>query len=272
MITGRFGKLGGRRLDTVLITGASAGIGLEFARLFAKDGYHLVISASNAERLEKTAERMREDYGAQVDVVLENLAVPGAAGRLVKKLNDRGLEINVLVNNAGVGVYGMFADTDAEKESQLLYVNIQSLTELTKLLLKPMLDRAEGKILNVGSTAGFVPGPGMAVYYASKAYVLSFSEALANELQGTGVSVTVLCPGPTSTEFQQRAGMGSNRLFNSVKPMSAARAAKKGYLAMLRGQAVVIPGLANKVAAAASRLVPRDLIPLVVRAINEPSP
>jgi short-subunit dehydrogenase len=258
-------------VNTVLITGASAGIGLEFARLFAADGYRLVISGSNTELLEKTAVRLREELGAQVDAIAENLGVPGAASRLVKKLRDRGIEIDVLVNNAGIGVYGMYAETDGEKESQLLFVNIVALTELTKLLLKPMLSRGEGRILNVGSTAGFVPGPGMAVYYASKAYVLSFSEALANELKGTGITVTVLCPGPTSTDFQQRAGMSANRLFNSMKPMSAARAAKKGYLAMLRGQAVVIPGLANKAAAAASRLIPRDLIPLVVRAINEPN-
>ena len=209
-------------MKTVLITGASAGIGLEFARLFANDGFKLVITASNEQRLLERARQLHDDYNAEVEVIAENLAHDGAAARLVCEIEKRQLEIDVLVNNAGFGVYGMFCDTDGLKEHELLHVNIVALTELTKLLLKPMLERGSGKILNVGSTAGFVPGPGMAVYYASKAYVLSFSEALANELEGTGVSVTVLCPGPTGTEFQDRAGMGDNRLFTTVKPMTAA--------------------------------------------------
>ncbi len=189
-------------MKTVLITGASAGIGLEFARLFANDGFKLVITASNEQRLLERARQLHDDHNAEVEVIAEDLSCDGAAARLVREIEKRQLEIDVLVNNAGFGVYGMFSDTDGVKEHELLHVNIVALTELTKLLLKPMLERGAGKILNVGSTAGFVPGPGMAVYYASKAYVLSFSEALANELEGTGVSVTVLCPGPTGTNFK----------------------------------------------------------------------
>lgn len=258
-------------VPTVLITGASVGIGYEFARLFAKDGYRLVLSASNLERLKRSAEKVRNEFNAEIEVIAEDLGVPGAAQRLVAAIQQRGLDIDVLVNNAGFGVYGMFNDTDGAKETQLLQVNIVALTELTKLLVKPMVQRGHGKILNVGSTAGFVPGPGMAVYYASKAYVLSFSEALANELHDSGVTVTVLCPGPTSTDFQNRAGMAENRLFTTVPPMSAARAARKGYRAMNHGHVVAIPGLTNKAVATVSRMVPRELIPPMVRLINDPS-
>jgi hypothetical protein len=257
-------------VKTVLITGASEGIGFEFARLFAGDGYNLVISARNAARLEERAKELKEEFDVDIQVVAENLAVPGAAKRMFDEIRKRGLKIDVLVNNAGFGVYGMFKETDGEKETESLQVNVIALTELTKLLLPEMLERNDGRILNVGSTASFVPGPGMAVYYASKAYVLSFSEALANELQGTGVSVTVLCPGPTKTEFQVRAGMDKNRLFNMTKPMSALRAARKGFNAMNRGQTIAIPGITNKALAGASRLIPRELIPAMVRAINDP--
>jgi short-subunit dehydrogenase len=257
-------------MQTVLITGASTGIGFELAKLFARDKYKLVLSANNQARLTACAERIAAEYDVPVEAIAQNLAKPGAAKKLVDEINKRNLDIDVLVNNAGFGVLGLFARTEVGRETELLQVNVVALTELTKLLVPGMVERQSGKILNVGSTAGFVPGPGMAVYYASKAYVLSFSEALANELHGTGVTVTVLCPGPTRTEFQARAGITDSRLFNLMKPMSAARAAKKGYLAMLRGQTVVIPGLTNKAMAGFSRLVPRELIPQVVRLINEP--
>lgn len=257
-------------MKTVLITGASTGIGFEFARLFANDGFRLVITSRDGERLRERAKQLHDDYNAAVEVIAEDLALPGAARRVVQELEKRQLQIDILVNNAGFGVYGLFVQTDAAQESALLNVNIVALTELTKYLLPGMLACGQGKILNVASTAAFVPGPGMAVYYASKAYVLSFSEALANELEGTGVTVTVLCPGPTGTEFQKRAGMSENRLFTAVKPMTAARAARKGYLAMQRGQIVAIPGLINKALAGAVRIVPRELLPAMVRALNDP--
>lgn len=257
-------------VPTVLITGASVGIGYEFAKLFARDGYKLILSANNLERLTRSAERVRQESNAEIEVVAENLAIPGAAGRLVDEISKRGLNVDVLVNNAGFGVYGMFSDTEGVKETELLQVNVVALTELTKLLIGPMIKRKYGKILNVGSVAGFVPGPGMAVYYASKAYVLSFSEALANEVSGTGISVTLLAPGPTSTEFQSRAGMDENRAFSTMKPMSAARAARKGYQAMNRGQGIAIPGLTNKAVATMSRMVPREVIPAMVRMVNSP--
>jgi len=253
-----------------LITGASTGIGYEFCKLFAKDQYDLVITARNEEVLEKRAAELRTEFGVQVEVLSADLAEQGAAEKLVEHLKKRSLDIDVLVNNAGFGVSGDFSKTSLTAELDLLQVNIVALTALTKLLLPPMIERASGYILNVASTAGFVPGPGMAVYYASKAYVISFSEALANELHGTGVGVTVLCPGPTLTEFQKRAGMAESRLFNVTKPMSAARAAHKGYFGMQHGQVVVIPGITNKLMAASSRLIPRELVAPVVRAINEP--
>ncbi len=257
-------------MKTALITGASTGIGYEFCKLFAKDEYNLVITARNEDVLEKRAGELRSEFGVQVEVLSADLAEPGAAEKLVDHLKKRYLEIDVLVNNAGFGVSGAFSKTSLKEELDLLQVNIVALTALTKLLLPSMLERGFGHILNVASTAGFVPGPGMAVYYASKAYVISFSEALANELHGTGVSVTVLCPGPTLTEFQKRAGMADSRLFKVTKPMSAARAARKGYFGMQRGQVVVIPGITNKLMAASSRIIPRELVAPVVRAINEP--
>jgi uncharacterized protein len=257
-------------VKTVLITGASTGIGYEFGKLFAADHYRVVITATNEKRLNENAQELREKYSAHVDVIACDLSVSSGVTTLVGELKNRSIDVDVLVNNAGIGSYGAFSKTPREAELVLLQINIVALTELTKLLLGPMLERRTGQILNVGSTAGFVPGPGMAVYYASKAYVLSFSEALACELEGTGVTVTLLCPGPTKTEFQKRAGMEKNRLFATIKPMTAARAAKKGYLGMQRGQVIVIPGIFNKTMAASSRLVPRGAIPHMVRKINEP--
>ncbi|HEY9777119.1 MAG TPA: SDR family oxidoreductase [Planktothrix sp.] len=258
-------------MTTVLITGASTGIGYEFGKLFAADDYHVVITATNENRLNENAKELKDTFTVDVDVIVCDLSRSDGPAQLVSELKKRSIAVDVLVNNAGIGAYGDFSQTELTEELALLQINVVALTQLTKLLLPSMLERRQGRILNVGSTAGFVPGPGMAVYYASKAYVLSFSEALACELEGTGVTVTLLCPGPTKTEFQKRAGMETNRLFSAVKPMTALRAAKKGYLGMQRGQTIVIPGIFNKTMAASSRLFPREVIPSMVRKFNEPS-
>lgn len=175
--------------------------------------------------------------------------------------------MDVLVNNAGFGTYGAFAETDLGTELEMLQLNIATLTHLTKLFLEKMLAEGNGKILNVASTAAFQPGPLMAVYYASKAYVLSFSEALANELRGTGVSVTALCPGPTRTGFQRRAGMGASRLFD-WGVMDAPTVATIGYRGLMRERPLIIPGLKNKLLGFSVRLAPRRLVPAVVRVLQ----
>ena len=187
---------------TALITGASSGIGLELAKLFARDGYELVLVARRVERLEELGRELTQRHGVRCHTISVDLAQPDAAAEIVRRLEGAGPAVDVLVNNAGFGVLGPLATTEPETAGRMIRVNIEALTQLTRALLPGMLARRRGRILNVASTAGFAPGPLMAVYYATKAYVISFSEALAEELRGTGVTVTVLCPGPTRTEFQ----------------------------------------------------------------------
>ncbi len=252
---------------TVLVTGASSGIGLELARLFARDGYRLVLVARGQDALERVAEELRRQHGATVTIVPMDLAVPGAGERLVAEIRRRDCAIDILVNNAGFALYGPFAQTDWNTELQMLRVNIEALTTLTKLLLPEMLVRKRGKILNVASTAAFQPGPLMAVYYATKAYVLSFSEALHEEVRGTGVTVTALCPGMTRSGFQARAGLERSRLLK-VGMMEAATVARAGYRGLMRGKPVVIPGLKNKLLTFLVRLTPRAWVPRVVRLLQ----
>ncbi len=254
---------------TALVTGASSGIGLELATLLAREGHDLVVVARSRERLEDLGRGLHAQYGATVTAMSRDLADPASPRETVAEVESRGLSIEVLVNNAGLGVYGFFAETPLEKELAMIQVNLVALTELTKRLLPAMLRRRRGRILNVGSTAAFQPGPLMAVYYATKAYVLSFSEALANETAGSGVTVTALCPGPTLTEFQQRAGVGQTRLFRSPLLLDVSTVALAGYRGMIRGKRVVIPGLGNKMLAQATRLAPRSLVTAVARQIQE---
>ena len=192
---------------TAVVTGASSGIGLEIARLLAADGYDLLLVASAEKKLLEVATRFSHEFGKTVAALAVDLARPDGARSLLDEIERRGLAVEVLVNNAGFGVYGPFAGADLAHTLEMIQVNVASLTELTRGVLPGMTARQSGRILNVASTAAFQPGPLMAVYYATKAYVLSFSEALANELSGTGVTVTALCPGPTRTAFQERAGL-----------------------------------------------------------------
>ena len=254
--------------STALVTGASSGIGLDLARVLAKDGYDVVLVARNVAKLEQVASDVRKS-GVNAHVITSDLAKPHAAVDLVAELNRRRLEIDVLVNNAGYGVVGPFADNDLERELEMIQVNVVALVELTKLLLRPMIARQRGHILNVASTAAFQPGPLMAIYYATKAFVLSFTEAIADELRDSAVTVTALCPGPTQTGFAEVANMTASRLFTMMRPMSSQKVAEAGFRGMMRGKRIVIPGLKNKLLMQSLRVSPRKAVTTLVRKFQE---
>lgn len=243
---------------TALITGASSGIGYELSRLVARDGCALVLVARDAARLTRIAEELRGVSKVSVTVFPTDLAQGVAAEALFLELQREGIEVDILVNNAGFNVYGPFAQTDVARELQMLQLHIVTLTQLTKLLLSGMLRRRFGRVLNVASTGAFAPGPNDAVYCASKAYILSFSEALA-ELRGTGVTITTLCPGATRTAFATRAHMTGTALFQR-RLLSASDVAEAGYRALLDRRRVVVVGLANKLMTFAVRFTPRVLV------------
>jgi uncharacterized protein len=253
-----------------LITGASSGIGLELARLFARDGHDLMLVARRHDRLQALADELTDRYEVQVTVIAADLADPSAPAEIARRVAAAGLEVEFLVNNAGYGLAGEFIRTDAATELRMIQVNIAALTHLSKLFLPRMVAEHQGRIMNVASTAGFVPGPIMAVYYATKAYVISFSLALAEELRQSGVTVTVLCPGATRTEFQERAGIHLDvRLFRGPWVADAASVARAGYQGMLRGKRLVVPGVFNKIMVAATRLASRALLAKVARRVQE---
>jgi short-subunit dehydrogenase len=249
-------------MPTALITGASDGIGLELARIMAANGYDLVLVARNQKRLEEIA---RELKPARVRVLAKDLSVGGAAEEIHREVP----QVDVLVNNAGFGVFGKFAETPLDAELGMMQVNMTALVALTKLYLVGMVAAGRGRIMNVASTAAFQPGPLMAIYYATKAFVLSFSEAIANELAGTGVTVTALCPGPTATGFQERGQMQDSGLVKGKKIMDARTVAEAGYRAMLAGKTLVVPGVKNKLLAQSVRLSPRSMVTKLVRAMQE---
>jgi uncharacterized protein len=253
---------------TALITGASSGIGLELARIFAQHGHDVVLVARHEDRLRTLAAELT-GRGVRAHVVAADLAAPDAAASLVARVEALGVEVDVLVNNAGFGRYGRFVETPLDNELAMIQVNIVALTELTKRLLPAMLARRRGRIMNVASTAAFFPGPLMAVYYATKAYVLSFSEAIANELQSTGVTVTVLCPGPTESGFQAAASLEESKLVAGKKLPTARSVAQHGYDALMAGTPLIVTGLTNKLTALAPRFMPRRAMAAVVRAAQE---
>jgi short-subunit dehydrogenase len=254
---------------TALITGASSGIGLELSRLFAADGHRLVLVARDRGRLESLAGELRSRFGVESLILPRDLADPGAPASIFEELARAGVTVEVLVNNAGCGLLGRFWEGDPARELAMIQVNVAALTHLTRLALPSMVARREGKVLNVASTAAFQPGPLMAVYYATKAYVLSFSEALSKELSGRGVTVTALCPGPTETGFQKAAGMERSRLFRRGLVMDAAAVARAGYRGLLRGKRVVVPGFKNRCMAQAASWAPRPLVLWVSKRLQE---
>ena len=239
---------------SALITGATSGIGSEFAEIMAANGYALALVARDQPRLAGRARVLEKQFHVPVKVLAHDLSNPAAPAEIFDHLRRESFPISVLVNNAAFGVYGRFAETDLDREMQMLQVNMGAVVQLTKLFLKPMLQRREGRILNVASTASFQPGPWLSLYSASKAFVYSFSCALSLELKGTGVSVTALCPGGTQTEFQQRAGMEQKG--GLFRPMSARRVAEIGYKAMLRRRPIVVAGWKNRLMIEVSRRCP----------------
>ncbi len=242
--------------NVVLITGASSGIGKELAQLFAKDGRDLVLVARNEVELKKTAKDLSDKFGISTFVIPKDLSISSAPDEILEELKKLELNVDVLVNNAGFGSYGAFVKTDLKTSIEMIQVNVTALTHLTWLILPQMIKNGKGKVLNVASLAAFPPGPYMNVYYSTKAYVLSFSVALNEELKGTGVSVTVLCPGPTDTNFQKRIGLTSAETF-SLKSATAQKVALIGYKGLNKGKLIVIPGFINKLTAFALRFIPK---------------
>ena len=241
---------------TALVTGASGGIGLEIARLHARLGGTPVLVARSRAALERISAEMLDAHGIDAPVIVCDLAAPDAAETLWRRVADQSLTIDLLVNNAGFGGTGRVWERPYEEERDMVRLNVETLANLTRLALPGMIARGRGAVLNVGSMAGFVPGPRMATYYATKAFVLSYTEALAEELEGTGVSATVLAPGPVKTGFQKRARFRADRASNP-RAMAADKVAAIGYDAMLRGDTLVIPGRNNRVGAKLVRFLPR---------------
>lgn len=253
-----------------LITGSSAGIGAAMADVFAEHRHDLILVARRRDRLETRAAEIERRYRVKVACVSEDLADPQGPKRLFDVVTAQGLEVGHLVNNAGVGLYGKFAKTDLDAELKMIQLNVTSVVELTKRFLPGMVQRRSGRILNVASTAAFVPGPWMSIYYATKAFVLSFSEAIDYELTAGGITVTALCPGPTESEFKVRAGSQRSRLFEAFL-MDAPTVARAGYDGMMKGKAVVIPGLRNKMIPVAARVIPRSMIATLSHRAARPS-
>jgi short-subunit dehydrogenase len=254
--------------QTALITGASFGIGLEFARIFAREGYNLVLVARSADKLRQLASELEKAHGTRSLILATDLTEPGASAYVLDQTTRADIQVDVLVNNAGFGQYGLFAENDLEECLRQIQLNVTTLTHLTRLYLPAMIARKSGRILNVASTAAFQPGPLMAVYFATKAYVLHLSEALANELQETGVTVTCLCPGPTATEFQQRANIAGIRL-TKYGTMTARTVAEDGYRALMTGKIVAISGFKNWLVAQSVRFAPRRMVAAMTRKLQE---
>ncbi len=257
------------KTQTALITGASGGIGYELAKLFARDRYNLVLVARSADKLNQLATELQTQFGVTVRTVSLDLATQPAARFLFEQMQRERVAVDVLVNNAGFGAFGEFAAMHEEEILGQIQLNIVALTHLTRLFLPPMLGRRSGKIMNVASTAAFQPGPLMAVYYATKAYVLSLSEALANEVAGSGVVVSCFCPGATETGFAKRAGTENSRLFKKIGAMNVESVARDGYRGLMAGRTVVISGVQNWLVAESVRFAPRKMVTAISRWVAE---
>ena len=255
-------------MSTTLITGASGGIGYQLAKLFARDHHNLVLVARSADKLAQVANEL-QGPGVAVKTIALDLASPPAPKFLFDQLQREGIAVDILINNAGFGAFGEFAQMPEEEILGQISLNITALTELTRLFLPAMIARRCGRIMNVASTAGFQPGPLLAVYYATKAYVISFSEANANELRDSGVTVTCFCPGATHTGFAKRAGTEKSRLFKQLGGMSAEKVALDGYRAVMEGRTLAISGAHNWLVAQSTRFAPRKMVTAVSRWVAE---
>ena len=254
--------------QTVLITGASGGIGYELAKLFARDHHNLILVARSRDKLAQVATELQA-HGVTIKTLAVDLATPQAPKFLFDQLQREGISVDILINNAGFGALGEFAQMPEEQILGQIQLNVAALTELTRLFLPPMIARRTGRIMNVASTAGFQPGPLMAVYYATKAYVISFSEAVGNELKHTGVTVTCFCPGATHTGFAKRAGNDKSRVFQTFGAMGAAKVALHGYRAVMEGRTLAISGFHNWLVAESTRFAPRKMVTAISRWVTE---
>lgn len=250
---------------TALITGASSGIGLEFAHIFASKGVNLVLVDHSKEKMGEFKLKMEKQYGVIVYNINKDLSMPNAAKEVYNELHPKKVHIDYLINNAGFGDFGLFVETNWDKQLQMINSNIISLTYLTRLFLPEMIQEKYGRILNVASMASFQPGPTMSVYFAIKAYVLSFSEAIANELKGTGVAVTVLCPGATESGFKDPAALEESKLFKGGQIVTPKELAMFGYQKMMKGSIVVVPGFINKFMSKMVHLVPRKVVTSIAK-------
>lgn len=254
-------------MTTVLITGASSGIGKAFAELFAKQNYRIILASRSESKLSRLATELQRKHGVQTLTVPVDLAQRDSAQWLYDQL--QGQSVDVLINNAGVGSYGFLHQMDVRTEQEMLQLNVQSLSQLLMLFLPEMVRRGSGRILNVGSTTSFYACPLSANYSASKAFVLSLTEAVANELQGTGVTITALCPGATGTEFFRKAKMDGQKVSDPKALMSPDKVAQIGYAALMQGKVFVVPGMQNWLLTQAPRLFPRKFVTRITRSVLE---
>ena len=265
-------------METVLITGASSGIGYELAKIYAKNGHNLVVVARNKDKLEILKKEIFEEISKNIKItVIENdLSLENAAERLYNQVKSEKLKINVLVNNAGVGIYGKFSEFDEEtmkRNDAMINLNIKAVVELTRLFLNDMLKDGNGGILNVSSIAAFMPGPLMSTYYASKAFVQSFTEAVReevrNDVRGKNIRISALCPGPTDTGFEKSSNLEESSLFERLKVMAAKKVAEIGYKEFQKGKAVIIPGIFNRIAVFGIRFLSRKFVVKMARKLQE---
>lgn len=255
--------------NTALITGASGGLGLEFAKIHASKGGDLVLVARSGDKLNALKSELETQFGVQVLVIEKDLSKSNSALEVFQETQNKEIIVDYLINNAGIGTYGFFNDLDWDKENEMLNLNMITLTHLTKLYLPKMIEQSKGYILNVASTAAFQPGPLMSTYFASKAYVLHFSEALHNEVKPAGIKVSALCPPATETSFFKRADMSDTKLAKGKKLPTAKEVAEYGYKSMMANKSVAVYGLMNRIMVASTGLIPRGLVVKVARKLVE---
>jgi uncharacterized protein len=257
--------------QTALVTGASGGIGVDLAQCFAQDGYDLILAARSEAALKDVADTLARTYQIAATPIAADLAQHGAGRKLADEIRAKNLSVDVLVNNAGYGIAGAFAFSEEAAQLGMIDLNVRALAELTHIYWPAMIASKRGGVLNVASTAAFQPGPLMAIYYATKAFVLSFSEALWKEAEGTGVHVSCLCPGPTVSKFRERAGTGATKLSRVGTPMSSAAVAEEGYEGFQKNQRVVVTGGRNKMLANLAPLLPRRTVLSMVHNLQSPA-
>ncbi|HLO57371.1 MAG TPA: SDR family oxidoreductase [Bacteroidales bacterium] len=256
-------------MKTALITGGSRGIGFDIARVMAREHYNLILVSRNLSRLERVRDELSRSFRVKIRIIGQDLSEKDASLKVFEQVMNYGIQVDVLVNNAGIGDFGMFSREDPARISRMVNLNILALTELTRLFLPGMIERREGKVLNVSSLAAFLPGPYMAVYYASKAYVKSFSEAINSELKGTGVMITAVCPGLTKTGFQQEVGSEKSNASRLGMMATSASVAEAAYKALMEGKEIVVPGIINLSIAKASGIIPTRFKTRVIRKMQE---